>query len=311
MKGSNFAVLMMDIDDFKKVNDTYGHRKGDEVLNKIGNCLTDNIRSTDFVARYGGEEFVIILKNINEENAKKIAEKIRENVEKLQISKIEKPITISIGIAMFPKHSQFKEELIEKADQALYNAKEKGKDKVVVWNADLFNTLHRADRLAGIISGDTNQDQRNILAILDIIDLAKSDIPKEDKIFEFLGRLIDVIEAETCTLIELHENKNTKEIYCRTRMKQEWVEKPFINFNIVEKAINTKKGEFLIDWENVENMDLILNIPDWQSIIVLPMEFKGEIQGIIYMTVPLKEKEFDYNSYNMVKVLGGIFSTVI
>ena len=95
---------------------------------------------------------------------------------------------------MFPKHSQFKEELIEKADQALYNAKEKGKNKTVVWNADLFNTLHRADRLAGIISGNTNQDQRNVLAILDIIDLTKSNIPKEDKIFEFLGRLIETVE---------------------------------------------------------------------------------------------------------------------
>ena len=311
IKGSSFAVLMMDIDDFKKVNDTYGHRKGDEVLNKIGKCLKNSVRSTDFIARYGGEEFVVILKDIDEKNAEKTGEKIRENVKKIQVSKIEEPITISIGIAMFPKHSQFKEELIEKADQALYNAKEKGKNKTVVWNADLFNTLHRADRLAGIISGNTNQDQRNVLAILDIIDLTKSNIPKEDKIFEFLGRLIETVEAETCTLIELDENKNPKEIYSRTRMKHEWLEKPSINFDIVEKAIDTKKGEFLIDWENVEDIDLILNIPNWQSIIVFPMEFKGEVQGIIYMTVPLKEKEFDYNSYNMVKVLGGIFSTII
>lgn len=311
MKGSNFAVLMMDIDDFKKVNDTYGHRKGDEVLNKIGKCLKDSIRNTDFVARYGGEEFIIILKDINEKNAKEIGEKIRKNIEKLQVSKIEEPITMSIGIAMFPKHSQFKEELIEKADQALYNAKEKGKNKTVVWNADLFNTLHRADRLAGIISGNTNQDQRNVIAILDIIDLTTSDMPKEDKIFEFLGRLIETVDAETCTLIELDKNKNIKGTYCRTRMKQEWAEKSFVNFDIVEKAINTKKGEFLIDWENVENIDLVLNTPNWQSIIVFPMEFRGEIQGIIYMTVPLKEKEFDYNCYNMVKVLGGIFSTIV
>lgn len=305
--GSSFAVLMLDIDDFKKINDTYGHRKGDEVLNQIGKCLKNGVRATDLVARYGGEEFIIILKDISKKDAKKIGEKIRKSVEKIQVSKVEEPITISIGLAMFPEHSQFKEELIEKADQALYNAKESEKNKTVVWNANLFNTLHRADRLAGIISGNMNQDQRNILAILDIIDLTNSNMPKEDKIFEFLGRLLETVDAESCTLIELDENKNPGEIYSRTRMQQEWGEIPFIDMDIVQRAIDTKRGTFLIDWENVENVDLILNSPNWQSIIVFPMESRGEVQSIIYMTVPLKEKEFDYNSYNMVKVLGGVF----
>jgi len=86
-----------------------------------------------------------------------------------------------------------------------------------------------------------------------------------------------------------------------------WGEIPFIDMDIVQRAIDTKRGTFLIDWENVENVDLILNSPNWQSIIVFPMESRGEVQSIIYMTVPLKEKEFDYNSYNMVKVLGGVF----
>lgn len=310
-KESTFAVLMMDIDSFKEVNDTYGHRKGDEVLSRIGKSLISNVRNTDFVARYGGEEFVIILKDTIEEEAEKIGEKIRKNIEEIKVSQIEESVTMSIGIAMFPKHGQFKDELIEKADQALYRAKEKGKNKVVVWNAHLANTLHRVDRLAGIISGNTNQDQRNVLAILDIIDLAKGNISKEDKIFEFLGRLIETIEAETCTLIQLDRNKNPIKTYSRSRLNQEWVDEPLINYSVVERVVNTKKGEFLIDWENINDVDLILKSPNWQSIIVFPLEFNGDVKGIVYITVPLKEKEFDYNSYNMVKTLGGIFSTII
>ena len=306
-----FAVLMLDIDSFKEINDTYGHRKGDEVLSEIGKNLKNSIRSTDLVARYGGEEFVIILKNITEEEAMKIGEKIRVNIENIRVPKVRETITISIGIAMFPQHGQFKEELIEKADQALYHAKEEGKNKVVVWDSHLFNTLHRVDRLAGIISGNINQDQRNVLAILDIIDLVKENINKEEKIFKFLGRLIETIEAESCTLIYLDKDKNPIKTYSRMRQSMEWEEEPFINYNIVKKVAFARKGEFSIDWENINDVDLILNSPNWKSIIVHPIEFNGKIKAIIYITVPLREKEFDYDCYNMVKTLSGVFSPIV
>src|SRR5690606_30672756 len=94
-KDESFAVMMMDLDRFKNINDIYGHRKGDEVLGLIGTTLSNSIRDTDIVARYGGEEFIILLKDVNEEQAKKIGEKIRLSVEKLKISNIENPITIS------------------------------------------------------------------------------------------------------------------------------------------------------------------------------------------------------------------------
>lgn len=309
--GESFALLMIDIDKFKNVNDTYGHRKGDEVLSKVGYCLINSVRSTDLVGRYGGEEFIIILKNVGENEAREIGEKIRRNVEEINISKMEDPITISIGISMFPKHSQFKEELIEKADQALYRAKEKERNMVVVWDTHLANTLNRVDKLAGILSGNTNQDQRHVLAMLDIITLVTGCGSKEEKIYKFLGRLMEILEAEGSALIELDENKTILNTYSRSRLTQNWVDNLFVNYDIVERVIAGGKGEFLIDWESVKEMDIVLSTPNWQSVIAMPLIYNGIIGGVAYITVSIKEKEFDYNSYNLAKTLCGIFSTVI
>ncbi|NMB28114.1 MAG: diguanylate cyclase [Tissierellia bacterium] len=307
----SFALLMIDIDRFKNINDTYGHRKGDEVLNRIGHCLVDSVRSTDLVAKYGGDEFVIILRNIIESEARKIGEKIRSNIKRIKVSKIEDTITISVGISMFPKHSQFKEELIEKADQALYRAKEKGRNMVVVWDTHLANTLNRVDKLAGILSGNTNQDQRNILAILDVIELVRENIGREEKIFKFLGRLIEILEAENCTLIELDNNKDIKNTRSRSRLNPKWVENVFVNYTIVKRVIASGKGEFLIDWESVEEAELTLNTPNWQSVIAMPLICNDRMKGLIYITTPIKEKEFDYNGYNLSKVLCEIFSIIM
>lgn len=308
----SFAILMLDIDRFKNINDTYGHRKGDEVLNRIGECIRSSVRKTDIVARYGGEEFIIILRNVDLNEAKNIGEKIRVNIQQLRVSPIEEPITISIGISLFPKHSQFKEELIEKADQALYSAKEKGRNKVVVWEAHLENTLNRVDKLAGIISGNINQDQINILALLDIIELTNSNIDKEEKIFEFLGRLIETVEGEYANLILIDEKGQQGDIYSRSRLNQRWVSKPLINQDIVNRIIANKKGEFLIDWDSLDEMDLLISgTPNWQSIIAIPLTFEEKIKGIVYISVPLREKEFDYNDYNMARTLCSVISVII
>ncbi|KTD07639.1 diguanylate cyclase [Legionella jamestowniensis] len=129
-----FALLMLDVDHFKKINDNYGHDAGDSALREIAKILEGHTRQSDIIARYGGEEFIIMLHNIDLDKAKKYAEKIRIAVSKLQIkygAQPVVPITVSIGIAVFPTDSKNKEELIELADKALYVAKTSGRNKVV------------------------------------------------------------------------------------------------------------------------------------------------------------------------------------
>jgi len=128
------ALLYIDIDFFKRVNDTYGHKEGDLVLKALGEILIKSCRSTDVVSRNGGEEFSVILANCPPTMAIEVAEAIRKNVEKtsIELSNREKiNITVSIGVACYPEPINDFKMLREKADMALYEAKRTGRNKVV------------------------------------------------------------------------------------------------------------------------------------------------------------------------------------
>lgn len=129
------SLLMVDIDDFKKVNDTYGHQQGDEVLKSIGKLLNENIREMDMAARYGGEELVVIMPNTTIDEASKIANRIREDISKLKFDKFS--VTVSIGVSHTCEDITNGVDLIKTADEALYKAKKSGKNKVVKYRSSL------------------------------------------------------------------------------------------------------------------------------------------------------------------------------
>ncbi len=132
--GRSFSLIIMDIDDFKSFNDTYGHQLGDQVLKKVADTVRTNIRASDIAARYGGEEFVLVLPETGSLEAAIAAEKIRKLVENEAVSYGEKSVrvTVSIGLSAFPEHAEDKEGLIRSADNALYASKRSGKNMVSV-----------------------------------------------------------------------------------------------------------------------------------------------------------------------------------
>ena len=129
------SIISIDIDYFKKINDTYGHSIGDEVLKELAKILQNSTRKSDIVARFGGEEFIILLPFTSIQGAKKIAEKLRRTVEKtpVQIDNIiTVPFTISIGIAAIEENDTMIEEVLNRADRALYQAKKNGRNQIVI-----------------------------------------------------------------------------------------------------------------------------------------------------------------------------------
>lgn len=132
---SLFSLLMIDIDNFKRINDTYGHPAGDAVLQSLARILKGQVRTVDLVARYGGEEFVIILLETDDKSASLVAEHIRKAVAHTPFilpEGNEVGLTVSIGVVFFPEDAKTKDDLLKKTDQALYYAKEHGRN--IIYN---------------------------------------------------------------------------------------------------------------------------------------------------------------------------------
>ena len=130
---SDISFIMLDLDYFKKCNDSYGHLVGDAVLREVAKILKKSVREIDIVGRYGGEEFSILLPETDKKGAYIVAERIRKSVEKHIIHAYDESVkmTVSMGISSFKEDGEYsEEELIEKADQALYKAKQEGRNKV-------------------------------------------------------------------------------------------------------------------------------------------------------------------------------------
>ncbi|MGA2191762.1 MAG: sensor domain-containing diguanylate cyclase [Nitrospirota bacterium] len=129
----SFSLMMIDIDDFKKVNDSHGHIFGDKVLHHLGVVLRSSVRETDTAARYGGEEFGVLLPKVSSERAAVMADRIRKRIrtKTLSLMRGKDPLTVSIGVSNYPADGKNRIDLIRKADKALYEAKKRGKDQAV------------------------------------------------------------------------------------------------------------------------------------------------------------------------------------
>jgi diguanylate cyclase (GGDEF)-like protein len=121
------SLLVLDVDHFKQVNDTYGHQTGDEVLCEVADALVSNTKNYDVAARYGGDEFVVLLPGCERDDAMRVAERVRNSIAR---AVGEAPVTISAGIATVPDNASDAERLMAAADAALYEAKRTGRDKV-------------------------------------------------------------------------------------------------------------------------------------------------------------------------------------
>ena len=136
---TSLAIIMMDLDYFKRFNDTFGHQAGDALLRTLGELLKRNTRGQDIACRYGGEEFAIVLSDSNLDGALRRAEILRQQVKQLSVEyagQLLGAVSISMGVALFPDHGATMSDVLRASDQALYCAKREGRDRVSVWSIE-------------------------------------------------------------------------------------------------------------------------------------------------------------------------------
>lgn len=303
-----FSIVMVDIDDFKYINDTYGHRRGDKVLSKLGNVFNSNLRGNDIVGRYGGEEFIILLSNVDAHKAYSICEKLRKKIVQEKLMGDKEKLTVSFGISSFPKDGKNINSLVEKADQALYESKENGKNQVTIWNREINDTRKRYDKLAGIFTGNISRDARVIQSIMNIVSYLESKTDKEDAINGAISEVIDITDGKCGTIIEIKGGRRGKK-YCKNRNSNSLKEEE-MNLKLINHILTKKISNYFIDWNNSE-FDKNTGLHQWNSYVSVPLEKAGDVVGYIILSVPITEKEFDYNDYNIVKSIAPILSSLL
>lgn len=170
------AVLMMDLDFFKSVNDSFGHREGDRVLKTFVDVVLSTVRPNDIVGRLGGEEFAVILPGASEKNAATVAERIRLKVGSSVLRPDRRPVTVSIGISVAPAHGEAAELLIARADVALYESKRKGRDRCTLWTASMASTFAEQTTESLLNTGDPGWDQRIAQTVFRLLGPSELDI---------------------------------------------------------------------------------------------------------------------------------------
>ena len=309
-KNEIFSIIMYDLDRFKRVNDKFGHLTGDKVLRKIAEIVMNNIGPKDILGRYGGEEFLIILPNTDAKEALAIAEDLRIKIQNGKILSEEIDITVSMGVASYPAHGQTINELIEKVDQALYIAKENGRNRCQLWNESFSNIIKPINAIDGILTGNEVQDSRNILALIELIELTTKNVSKDKKIYYFLGRTIELLEAQL-GIVFLIDNGRIVEIFGRKIHMEQWLDNIDYNQSVVKSVIETKQGIYMIDWDEIEKYDNITGLPDWNSLLVTPILFEDKIKGVLYLATSTRIKEFGIKDLSFANVLTNILANII
>jgi diguanylate cyclase (GGDEF)-like protein len=200
--GGIFSIVMSDLDNFKTINDVYGHQTGDMVIKATGKVIRSNIRKDTPFGRYGGEEFVVILDNTGPEDALVVAENLRKAIEEARLLGSKRPVTGSMGVATYGLHDSTKKGLIEKADKALYLCKQNGRNRCEIYDQAYDAKPISTNVTQGIISGDTIKDAMRIRMALDIFDLSRTVMAKEERLMVVLEKIKEIAEAEAVEYID-------------------------------------------------------------------------------------------------------------
>lgn len=300
------AVLLLDIDHFKRINDRLGHDTGDEVLRRVAGRIRRTIRRDDYAGRWGGEEFVIVLPGEGVEGAVIVANKINEAIKARPISESEVIVTVSSGVAVFPDHGATAGELIKHADQALYAAKAAGRDRTVVFRSDLDRANHRTDPFGGLFDSDPARTHRNLGAVFDTIDVLRSNRAPKDILERALDNVCDLTRARRAMLVvEQVAGGPLRVVATRTRGGKPLESEEF-SHSSVRTAIRESRSLCVLDSTDERAKLLTSSSIDklgLSTVMCVPLLVGDRALGVLYADDSTSHREFTQTDLAHLEVL--------
>lgn len=305
--GNAFSVLMMDLDNFKSVNDTYGHIVGDMILKESAKVIQDTLKQEYPAGRFGGEEFLAVLPNTEKEKAYEYAEKIRTRIEKNEFKDLpDFHITISIGISTMEVRQDTLNDILERSDKALYHAKANGKNQSIVWSSEIEERKPEAELAKGIISGNPVKDVIYRRTFLELLTAASQYQEKEEGIGMLLSRMLEVFDACEVGMITLHERESKK--YLLQKGKGISTENSHLDEKILEDIKKHPSGFYRTDWEEKPGRNEITGLIEWSSILGFEVLSGGKAVARVYFKANLREKEFKSQDLKLATIFSNFLS---
>ncbi|MCL2855609.1 MAG: GGDEF domain-containing protein [Defluviitaleaceae bacterium] len=296
LAGSQFAVVMIDLDHFKHVNDTYGHLAGDDVLRAASAVIMENLRKDDVLGRYGGEEFIVLLRDADHATACSMADLLRTKIANAKILGGKRDITASLGISVYPDHADTIKTLVDKADMALSMAKECGRNRHEIWNENMSGFATAKSNKQSFFTGDIAKDAKRMQELFALMRISRASISITEKINMFLDRLYTSITMMDITLFLVSDDKMTDSF----RLTEAGIKPPEYNDKIIFDAIQKQQGTYMVDWDN-DKIHIKTGSVDLQSICVAPAVSDGIVKGVLYISISAKTKEFAADEMAFVK----------
>lgn len=240
-----YSLVMVDLDRFKEINDQHGHLQGDAVLRDVAELLVGVVRGDDLCFRYGGDEIAIVLPDTDADGAQVAADKVRRALGERRLDEGLR-VAASLGVASCPAHATTSADLVRKADQALYRAKELGRNRLEVWSPELGSVAPREDRLAGIITGHYARDYNNVALLVETFDAISKTHDVQELLTLAVDKAIEASDAERGAIMLVDEQGALGTIVARGRNRAPLELKERFSRSIPERVLRTGEPVFVV-----------------------------------------------------------------
>ncbi len=304
----SFSVIMLDIDNFKYVNDNYGHRRGDEILVGLARVLKETLRKKDVVGRYGGEEFIIVINNADQRIGYMVAEKIRAEVESAKLMGQDGELTVSVGVSTYPTDGSNFAKLVENADRALYASKRNGKNRVTSYTEDLSGVSLQGNTFAGVFSTNASENAMKVKAILDISRLVATDFDTKTRLEKALNILMAVVDArEICILFKDRSYMEDISVKKNLDLKDGFK----VNGDLKNHIMRIEEAGHYVDWEDENNIKKDNARTDYTTYAFADIVKNGISIGRLAVFSSIKTKEFGYKDYSYIQSLSSVIAGIL